>query len=404
MFNKRIKKGILYLAIFAVLFSFGQIINTRPAKAYDLGGAVHDCFGGDNAGKKCKDDGDCPGGRCVKMLYPEPIELQVPIGDMTQVAQLKDYINNFYVWFLGFVSIIAVVMIAWAGFKWLTAAGNQTRIANAKTGIVNALIGLVLAYTSYLLLVTINPGLVEFRNIAVPLIETIEMTGSFCIEVDPLDYDDYEDKGGKAYKPGAGCGEKFYYGGNTDGSYCLGEKCNGKTICDWITDPENVKCESEAAYCGKHSKATTSNNCTMYDEAMEHWAEVSNNSIYKNKACRKVDTVGTDYCVLGALLKCGTNEERINCAAPGNKSKCWDNNTHEDCSGWIGTDRLWCQDQPDFRANEKADGICCAKKNDADCKEVTSCADVGRFVVDLSYCGGSCPSGELCCAKTYCKH
>ncbi len=50
---------------------------------------------------------------------------------------------------LGFLGIIAVVIILLGGFKWMTAAGNEDKIDEAKKLIMAGVIGLVIILASY---------------------------------------------------------------------------------------------------------------------------------------------------------------------------------------------------------------------------------------------------------------
>ncbi len=50
---------------------------------------------------------------------------------------------------LGFLGIIAVVIILFAGFKWMTSGGNEEKVSEAKKMLVNGLIGLVIILCSY---------------------------------------------------------------------------------------------------------------------------------------------------------------------------------------------------------------------------------------------------------------
>ncbi len=50
---------------------------------------------------------------------------------------------------LGFLGIIAVVLILLGGFKWMTAAGNEDKIDEAKKIISAGVIGLVIILASY---------------------------------------------------------------------------------------------------------------------------------------------------------------------------------------------------------------------------------------------------------------
>lgn len=50
---------------------------------------------------------------------------------------------------LGFLGIIAVVMIVYSGFRWMMAGGNEDTVREAKGTLKNALIGLVIIFLAY---------------------------------------------------------------------------------------------------------------------------------------------------------------------------------------------------------------------------------------------------------------
>ena len=50
---------------------------------------------------------------------------------------------------LGFLGIIAVVIILLGGFKWMTAGGNEDKVGEAKKLITAGIIGLVIILASY---------------------------------------------------------------------------------------------------------------------------------------------------------------------------------------------------------------------------------------------------------------
>ena len=47
-------------------------------------------------------------------------------------------------WLLTFVGLIAVVMIMWAGFLWMTSGGNEEKVQKAKRTLINSVIGVFL--------------------------------------------------------------------------------------------------------------------------------------------------------------------------------------------------------------------------------------------------------------------
>jgi hypothetical protein len=62
---------------------------------------------------------------------------------------LKSGIANVINIVLGFLGIIAVVIIIYAGFKWMTASGNDEQVGSAKKMIIEAVIGLVIVLMSW---------------------------------------------------------------------------------------------------------------------------------------------------------------------------------------------------------------------------------------------------------------
>lgn len=50
---------------------------------------------------------------------------------------------------LGFVGVIAVIIVIWAGFKWMTSGGRDDKVTDAKKTLINLVIGLVIMFTAY---------------------------------------------------------------------------------------------------------------------------------------------------------------------------------------------------------------------------------------------------------------
>ncbi len=68
--------------------------------------------------------------------------------------------------------IVAVIMIILAGFQWLSAGGNQSKIGTSKGKITSAIIGLALIFCSYIILNTVNPSLTNLdKNLELLYIE-----------------------------------------------------------------------------------------------------------------------------------------------------------------------------------------------------------------------------------------
>ncbi len=52
---------------------------------------------------------------------------------------------------LGFLGILAIIIILWGGFRWLTSGGSEEKVGEAKKVITAGIIGLVIIFISYAL-------------------------------------------------------------------------------------------------------------------------------------------------------------------------------------------------------------------------------------------------------------
>lgn len=110
--NKFFSKSVALIAIFAFLFS---AIVVLPVSAQDIG-----------------------------LDYAENFELQT--SNETNPQQMAVDIVKYLMTFLG---IIAVVIILLGGFKWMTAAGNEDKVAEAKKLIIAGVIGLIIILCAF---------------------------------------------------------------------------------------------------------------------------------------------------------------------------------------------------------------------------------------------------------------
>ena len=67
-------------------------------------------------------------------------------GANTDLRTIIARIINFA---LGFLGIIAVVIILFGGFKWMTAAGNEDKVSEARKLLVAGIIGLVIILAAW---------------------------------------------------------------------------------------------------------------------------------------------------------------------------------------------------------------------------------------------------------------
>jgi len=87
-------------------------------------------------------------------VFTLPCQEKVGIGEC---------IAEIYTVSLTLVGIVAFVQIVIGGFLVLTAAGNTSKYGEAMNRIKNAVFGIVLLFSSYLILRTINPDLIKLN-------------------------------------------------------------------------------------------------------------------------------------------------------------------------------------------------------------------------------------------------
>lgn len=301
------------------------------------------------------------------------ITLQSPLPGQTNPMTvdenlLPNYIKAFYTYFLSVVGVLAVFMLIFGGFRWITAAGNTGKIQAAKETIQSALIGLVLAFTSFLLLNTINPALTTLR---IPGVEEIKSQlqgtrGSYCFQGSA------KAREAEAANPAAGCGTEISYTDfNGAENTCLATKCiDASRICAYVnrvstslqTQVSPYACLTPEEYC---EEKTDKNNCQSADEVIALYSSTAGN------ACRHVigqefgsTSLGLDKCVYQPILHCqNLKETKIECnygasSNPSGKTKCWENGGPARVSDFLQQGAFkYCT--ADDRAAEGADTICC---------------------------------------------
>ncbi|MDD5039550.1 MAG: pilin [Patescibacteria group bacterium] len=68
-------------------------------------------------------------------------------------ADLESAVVNIVQWVLGFLGLVAVIMILIGGFQWMTAGGNEEKVASAKKIISAAVIGLIVILLAWAIVI-----------------------------------------------------------------------------------------------------------------------------------------------------------------------------------------------------------------------------------------------------------
>jgi len=71
--------------------------------------------------------------------------------DIGKNESLQNTIANIINIVLGFLGIIAVIIILAGGFKWMTASGNEDQVGEARKMIIQAVAGLAVIFLAYII-------------------------------------------------------------------------------------------------------------------------------------------------------------------------------------------------------------------------------------------------------------
>ncbi|MFA6995327.1 MAG: pilin [Patescibacteria group bacterium] len=86
---------------------------------------------------------------------------------------LATYIEVIYNYGMSVVGILAAIVLMGGGILWLTSAGNDSKITQAKELIGGSIAGLVILFSSWILLNTINPDILKMKPIVTTFVQTL---------------------------------------------------------------------------------------------------------------------------------------------------------------------------------------------------------------------------------------
>ena len=128
--SRSLYQKIIYSATMLAMV-LGLAMNFAPAITHAQSGG-----GGGRNGENCDTASDPFGVKCVKV---EALGENDPRTIASNVIKI----------ILGFLGIIAVVIILIGGFKWMTALGNDEKVEEAKKLIASGIIGLIIIVSAY---------------------------------------------------------------------------------------------------------------------------------------------------------------------------------------------------------------------------------------------------------------
>jgi len=67
----------------------------------------------------------------------------------TTIASLANTVIDYFLYIAG---IVAVIMLVWYGFQYITAGGDGERVKKARAGIINAVIGIIIIVAAFFII------------------------------------------------------------------------------------------------------------------------------------------------------------------------------------------------------------------------------------------------------------
>jgi len=296
---------------------------------------------------------DCELNRHYCYTDPTDVELAIDIGGVGRVRDIGSYIALLYNYLIGVLVIVAIVMIMYGGFRWITAAGSPERIGDAKRTIVSAVIGLLLGLFSYTILNIINPATL---NLGLPPIKRVR---PIYFEIAPMRCQDY--------KTEIECFSNEY-------KFNLANNYKNKG-CEWRNIGFGSQCTNAARVEGepggrcKEGNKCDSGWCTKEEVyyAMNQTEQVSAPHYWCTDGGVDMPCVWDTDCNKG--LTCDDNVSACVGAGKGKPSWAECDSDIECSSGFCDVGR--CKD-----GGEKA--MCDPESGDADCKDGYKCVDWGK--------------------------
>jgi len=100
----------------------------------------------------------------LQVRYPEIGGETIEKISSTSLSQYIQYIFKFALWSIG---IIAFFSLVYAGVLYLSSVGDSSKMKEAKERIVAVFLGIILLLSSYLILETVNPELLETKEVEI---------------------------------------------------------------------------------------------------------------------------------------------------------------------------------------------------------------------------------------------
>jgi len=86
-------------------------------------------------------------------------EIQEEVGYATK--DLRTVVGSIIKTVLGFLGVVAIVIVLIGGFKWMTAGGSEEKVGEAKKWLISGIIGLAIVLAAYAITTFVISSLME---------------------------------------------------------------------------------------------------------------------------------------------------------------------------------------------------------------------------------------------------
>ncbi|HPT08466.1 MAG TPA: pilin [bacterium] len=294
----------------------------------------------------------------------------------TSTAFIGEYIKAIYNYLLAIVGLLAAIVLMVSGIIWLTAAGNSERISQAKSWMMGSLTGLILALSSFLLLKTINPNLVDFKIQEIETVKPIEWgCCQFTSEAKMIGITECSDNKGTFYKNYSAnstqsvCQEISKEQIAENNTQCKDKKFGERCIDDDGSGEDKCWCYYEQVYRGR------------VGEINDYCGITEGSKCVEDRTCNVPSTGGrncrgtSDCCQKEGTINSGSYSDYKECENVANGEKC------------IDTKNCWCYNNKPYTGKGKQ-GEYCGQEDDY----ISSCE---YNILDDGTYGIGCPGGQI---------
>ena len=191
------------------------------------------------------------------MKTPTP-KIEIPGLQFSEITKTEDvwgttwlnipffgeYLSAVYKFSVVAISILAVIGLIDGGITWVLRGGSQEGREIAQKRIIGSVTGLIIAVGSYTILYTLNPELVQFRNLKVRYVENQDMQ-EFLDETEGMtDWEFQNGSGNPQFQYITGINTPGITGGSEKGIVREPDKTKAVAMASdltklWCTSPEN---------------------------------------------------------------------------------------------------------------------------------------------------------------------